>query len=352
MLITIPTTDSLSITLLQAVTNIKKKSLQRVLNVLVKHFYYWRSRRKQLTLSYEQIGREAGTSTRTVHRAVKELSALGFIAFQYRLTSSHIYTVATELYTYAPVFRKFIPSLWNISFKGVLSYIFGISQKPFQEPNVIAYKKSNYITPLYIVTPSKVSDNVSKDTRRFTKKREIRPKRGARYFKIFESIGDFMEIEKLKSTPTIDAIEKTLLLTKLGKAKLFAFDEKIICEVWNQIRVWKDVKNPFDLIMVRCIQLSQNRNIRIDWDIFYLILNRYNIVNDGIFLKKDIKKPDDLIKKDIATTIKGMDDKYKQKPAKNIFMDIILENMSESNPELYLQIQQENSDRRDLCESN
>lgn len=114
--------------------------------------------------------------------------------------------------------------------------------------------------------------------------------RGMKLFKNNQKIKRVImdEAGKLIISSTLRDITQKLRLTKLGQLKLLAFSDDVLRIVWGSFKSSKNVKSPFDWIVVGCEQYSKTKNIQIDWKIFYTLKDRYNVNDNGVYIQKTI----------------------------------------------------------------
>lgn len=87
-------------------------------------------------------------------------------------------------------------------------------------------------------------------------------------------------------SPTLRDITEKLRLTKLGQLKLMSFSDDVLRIVWGSYRSAKNVKSPFDWMVVGCEQYSVANKIPVDWQIFYALLKRYRVEDNKSYIRK------------------------------------------------------------------
>ena len=291
----------------QLETILSKRSTRDIYNGIVQRFHYRCLNNERTYYSLEQIGIMGGGYSRsTVKRELAYLRSQGLIDWIDRSKdfTSNIYMIPKFIYQYAHKYRSLIPSLWTISFRSVLR-ILGPVQNMLWKRNEPPYKNNIIISPCKYNIQVKEEVALVGKARRFLNKSL---KRGERFYRLQHEVnkGSFMahDISKLSSNPVLDDIEKTLKLTKLGKAKLFSFDEAALKTNWEVVKKQlTTANNPYELLIATTMRYCENRSIRIDWDIFELIKKRYNIPDDKVYVQ-----PKNTIKKPVVQEIKPEDD--------------------------------------------
>lgn len=91
-------------------------------------------------------------------------------------------------------------------------------------------------------------------------------------------------------SPTLRDITEKLRLTKLGQLKLMSFSDDVLKVVWGSFRSTKNVKSPFDWMIVGCEQYSIANDIPVDWQIFYSLLKRYNVTDSKKYVREEPEK--------------------------------------------------------------
>jgi hypothetical protein len=239
--------------LFQSVTNLQKRSTISVLNYLIPSCY----KMKQVWFGYKHMADQLGFCERTIQRAVHELRDLNIINAQYRLMTSNLYRVNPEIYSLKDRLKHKIPSLWGKFIILSLSLLVG---------NVLPNGNKNYlslVSNLTIVREDQYS--VSLQGRGKILKNTGRKRMSA-------------QAGKITISPTLKEITQELQLTRHGQCKLLAFDDAVLSLVWNENKsLLKDYNNPISFVIRRCLEQSTIQGLKVDWDIYYLLIKRYDI---------------------------------------------------------------------------
>lgn len=249
--------------LLQAVTNCHKNSTIKVLNYLIPACYKMPS----VWYGYKHMADQLGFCPRTIQRAIHELRDLGLIEARYRLMTSNLYKVNPKIYLYKRELRDKLSSLWSKSVGLSLLLLVG---------NVVPSGKKNYLYNLSSLTSVRGNQYSVTLPGRGVKLKNTGRKRMA------------VETGKIIISPTLKEITQELQLTRHGQCKLLAFDDGILTLVWEKSRYFLNgFKNPICWIIKKCVEESTLQQMKIDWDIYYLLLDRYGISKSQPFSLKE-----------------------------------------------------------------
>jgi hypothetical protein len=217
-------------------------------------------------MSAQTIANQLNINEKTVRRAVIKFISLGFLRKITPKFNSHIekklsciYIVNKNIYSFAEKFKNKFKSLAKyLNLIWVLSWV-----------NVQLFPKRGSIN-------NRVSSNIQSRDITFDQKNTTRNLKK----KKLEIVKEIMEVSPPKISPILREITIVLRLTKLGQLKLLVFPEDVLTSVWKQYKKQTKVNNPFEFIVISCIKQCESKNIPIHWDIFYLALKRYDLVDN------------------------------------------------------------------------
>lgn len=209
---------------------------------------------------YETIASILNISRITVIRAVTKLTKLGIISRIYRHRKSCIITVNPALYRYAHQFRNAFHSLKVIANQKWQS-LTNRNDTPYKNniSNNILYMKDT----IWAGVQSGAKMTVKVLTRCFTSSSRRKE----------------MEIGAIKLSHTLKEITKTLNLTLVGQLKLLSFEEVHLVAAWDKISYRLSTAKPdtgYNSLIAEILKIYKANDIRPDWEIFYLLLKRYN----------------------------------------------------------------------------
>lgn len=117
------------------------------------------------------------------------------------------------------------------------------------------------------------------------------------------------EADNIVISATLRDITEKLRLTKLGQLKLLSFSDDVLRIVWKSYHATKNVKSPFDWMVVGCEQYSIANKISVDWPIFYSLLKRYKVEDNKVYVRKEEPKNNHLVT--TVTTSKSVIPRWK-----------------------------------------
>ena len=244
------------------------RSQKVILNHVIKQYLFFDFDMRE---SQDLIGNSTGYTRQTVNHSLSVLSKLGLISIE----DQHQGAFSFDTLRYIPNINLFRFKFYLYDqLKALRRVTFGHLQKLNLMGNLTPYKK------IFISKPCKYMYQL-------LEKGASAVSRGMSYLKnhkrTMESIMN--EVGALTISPTLRDITEKLRLTKLGQVKLLAFNDDVLRIVWSSLKSSKNVKSPFDWLIVACEQYCVANKIKIDWDIFYSLLKRYNLVDTKKYIQ-------------------------------------------------------------------
>jgi hypothetical protein len=238
---------------------------------VMNHIFGASDRLGVLTFAYDTIARDCKVSYSTVYRTVHMMSILGLIHRVTRLTNTCIITVNPIIYKYADKLKYGFFYLKRIALRNLISSSMR-NEEPLRE--IFISKPCKYMYQLLDKGKSVYLRGMNQLKSRLKERRLIMDEAGG-----------------LVISPTLRDMTEKLRLTKLGQLKLLAFDDDVLRVVWGSYRSTKNVHSPFDWMVVACEQYSMANKIRVDWDIYYSLLKRYNVTDNKKYIRPVESKP-------------------------------------------------------------
>ena len=297
-----------------------EKSLLQALNskfseaeMAVANYFFSRARSNpQFRVSYETIASQTKIKNRkricreTVRRAINKLIDLNLL----KRIKEKFYMGACEYRVNVLIFK--VAASVKDKFKSLLRYL-AVQANSLWKPNVAPlYKYSNIYPRKYIVVDNQSQKNIKRGN--FLTKRED------------------MEISPPNISPTLREITNRIGLTKLGQLKLLVIPEDILSSVWSHFKKQAGVNKPFEWILANCLRRCENLGIAISWELFYLSVKRYGLVDNKIYVSKINKVEKKVIEssRSVDNIIRPYQDKTEPHPKFAQFYFQAMDNTSKS----------------------
>ncbi len=239
--------------------------ISKVINHLIGAGY----RLDSIQFSHETISKDTSTSISTVKRAIGLMVSLGLCTTITREWNTCIITINKSIYELAHKFKHKFYHLKRVA-RDNLQRLSLPNELPLRD--IFISKPCRYMYQLLETTKGVYS-------------------RGMTLLNRFKRRGiEVDDVGALKISVTLRDITEKLRLSRLGQIKLMAFDDDALRVVWGSYKSTKNVKSPFDWMVVACEQYCIVNKIPVDWQIYYALLKRYNVQDNKVYVRKSEHK--------------------------------------------------------------
>lgn len=244
-----------------------------------------------------------GVTRQTVNRAIAHLQELKLVQainiHQERFNFDSLrYIPHRNLFRFKDLLRSKLRALKNASWHHLVKLGIKEPQKLSLITNVTPYKEEIFISKPCIST-IQLLEGVSATSNSTPTPKTTKPRmipwdyatrvlncRAARDMDIYKRT-DFIMNADIVISPILREITTKLRLTKLGQIKLHVFSDDALEVVWKSYqRRAQFITDPVNWLVVSAEQYSKVNGMAVDWALFYMMLKRYNVPNNGRYTQQ------------------------------------------------------------------
>jgi len=254
------------------------------------------------------ISRVTGFSPSTVKRAIKYFFEVNIITYkkQRGINKSNLYKFNKLLFIFKDSFSVILPCLkWckkelhkPVMYLNELLCILGRRVIYNSSSKTVVVRPSNGQLPQ---SQSLTRANMTSKNFQKNKKENNEDKKKKNGVQIMESLAKI-------TNPAIELAHQKFNLTDLGRAKLMVFEQDALSSCIARSGSFHDLINA-------CIDFSDKKGLKVDWNFYFMIKKRYNLVDDKKYCLPLSKPAAGVYKKFVAEpeVVRSQEDKDRNK---------------------------------------